>query len=39
MVSARKGRSPLSSLGPMPLVSLGQGSNIEVDGWSEDPHR
>ena len=39
MVGEGTGHSALSLPGPMPLASPGQGSNVEVDGWSEAPHR
>jgi hypothetical protein len=37
----RRKHEPFGSvpLVPMPLASLWHGSNVEVDGWSEAPHR
>jgi hypothetical protein len=39
MVGEGTGHSALSLPVLMPLASPGQGSNVEVDGWSEAPHR
>jgi hypothetical protein len=39
MVGEGTGHSALSLHVLMPLASPGQGSNVEIDGWSEAPHR